>query len=104
MSLQGKYSYAIQTSKELRMQGGAEERDGKLYIKGTVDTQEQANKIWDAIKTIPTWRNDIQADIKVTGGPSSTASARPAAAGTSRSPARPAGRVRTSRTRTRGCW
>ena len=45
MSLQGKYSYAIQTSKDMRMQGGAEERDGKLYIKGTVDTQEQANKI-----------------------------------------------------------
>ena len=68
MSLQGKYSYAIQTSKEMRMQGGAEERDGKLYIKGTVDTQEQANKIWDAIKTIPTWQKDIVADIRVTGG------------------------------------
>jgi len=67
MSLQGKYSYAIQTSKDMRMQGGAEERDGKLFIKGTVDTQEQANKIWDAIKTIPEWPNEVVADIKATG-------------------------------------
>ena len=69
MSLQGKYTYAIQTAKDMRMQGGTEERDGKLYIKGTVDTQEQANKIWDAIKTIPDWRNEIVADIKATGVP-----------------------------------
>ena len=75
MSLQGKYSYAIQTSKDMRMQGGAEERDGKLYIKGTVDTQEQANKIWDAIKTIPDWRNEIVADIKATGVPQPSAPA-----------------------------
>ena len=67
MSLQGKYTYAIQTAKDVHIQGGAEERDGKLYFKGTVDTQEQANKIWDAIKTIPDWRNEIVADIKATG-------------------------------------
>jgi nucleoid-associated protein YgaU len=73
MGLQGKYSYAIQTSKEMRMQGGAEERDGKLYIKGTVDTQQQANKIWDAIKTIPEWHNEIVADIQATGVPQSSA-------------------------------
>ena len=72
MSLQGKYSYAIQTSKDMRMQGGAEERDGKLYIKGTVDTQEQANKIWDAIKTIPDWPNEVVADIKATGAAAQT--------------------------------
>jgi nucleoid-associated protein YgaU len=51
------------------MQGGTEECDGKLYFKGTVDTQEQANKIWDAIKTIPDWRNEIVADIKATAAP-----------------------------------
>jgi nucleoid-associated protein YgaU len=77
MSLTGKYSYALQTSKDFHMQGGAEERDGKLYIKGTVDTQEQANKIWDAIKTIPDWRTDIVADIKASG-----AAAAPAAEAT----------------------
>jgi nucleoid-associated protein YgaU len=49
------------------MQGSAEEHDGKLYFKGTTETQEQANKIWDAIKTIPDWPNEIIADIRATG-------------------------------------
>ena len=68
MGLRDKYSYAVQTAKDLRMQGSAEERDGKLYFKGTTETQEEANKIWDAIKTIPDWKTDIVADIKATGG------------------------------------
>ena len=74
MGLRDKYAYAIQTAKNFRMQGSADERDGKLYFHGTVPTQDEANKIWDAIKTIPDWRNDIVADIKATG-------AAPAAAG-----------------------
>ena len=65
--LRDKYSYAVQTAKDLRMQGSAEEREGKLYFKGTTQTQEEANKIWDAIKTIPDWKNDVVADIKATG-------------------------------------
>ena len=68
MGLRDKYNYAIQTAKDLRMQGAAEERDGKLYFKGTTQTQEEANKIWDAIKTIPDWKTEIVADIKATGG------------------------------------
>jgi nucleoid-associated protein YgaU len=68
MGLRDKYSYAVQTAKDLRMQGSAEEREGKLYFKGTTETQEQANKIWDAIKTIPDWKNEIVADIKATAG------------------------------------
>jgi nucleoid-associated protein YgaU len=68
MGLRDTYSYAIQTAKDLRMQGAAEERDGKLHFKGTTNTQEEANKIWDAIKTIPTWKTDVIADIKATGG------------------------------------
>ena len=67
MSLRDKYSYAIQTAKGFQMQGSADEKEGKLYFHGTVATQEQANKIWDAIKTIPEWRNEIVADIKATG-------------------------------------
>ena len=69
MGLRDKYSYAIQTAKDLHMQGAAEERDGKLHFHGTVPTQQEANKIWDAIKTIPDWRNEIVADIQATGGP-----------------------------------
>ena len=53
MGLRDKYAYAIQTAKDLRMQGSADERDGKLHFHGTVGTQAEANKIWDAIKTIP---------------------------------------------------
>src|SRR5689334_11907875 len=65
--LTGKYKYAIETAKQFNIQGGAEDRDGKLYFKGTVATQEQANKIWDAIKTIPDWRTDVVADIQASG-------------------------------------
>jgi nucleoid-associated protein YgaU len=52
-----------------KFQGNAEERDGKLYWKGTVATEAEKNEIWNAIKTIPTWQKDVVADIQVTGGP-----------------------------------
>lgn len=84
MSLRDKYTHAIQTAKGFRMDGSAEERDGKLYFKGTVPTQEQANQIWDAIKTVPDWRTDIVADIQATGtatGATPSATAGGAAAG-----------------------
>jgi nucleoid-associated protein YgaU len=66
MGLRDKYNHAIQTAKGFRMQGAAEERDGKLYFKGTVNTQDEANKIWDAIKTVPTWSQEVVADIQAT--------------------------------------
>jgi nucleoid-associated protein YgaU len=66
MALREKYNTAIQTAKTLGFQGGAEERDGKLYFKGTTQTQDQANKIWDAIKTVPSWQQEVVADIKAT--------------------------------------
>jgi len=66
MGLRDKYAHAVQTAKELRMQGSAEEREGKLYFKGTTNTQAEANKIWDAIKTIPDWSKEVVADIKAT--------------------------------------
>jgi nucleoid-associated protein YgaU len=69
MSLREKYNHAIQTAKGFGMQGAAEERDGKLYFKGTVQSQDQANKIWDAIKTVPSWQKEVVADIKATGAP-----------------------------------
>ena len=67
MGLREKYDHAIQTAKGFHMEGAAEERDGKLYFKGTVQSQEQANKIWDAIKTNPDWSKEVVADIKATG-------------------------------------
>jgi nucleoid-associated protein YgaU len=74
MALRDKYNYAIQTAKDLRFQGGAEERDGKLHFKGTVQTQDEANKIWDAIKTIPGWQQEVVADIRATSTPPGGAS------------------------------
>jgi nucleoid-associated protein YgaU len=68
MSLREKYSHAIQTAKSFRMDGAAEERDGKLYFKGKVQSQEDANKIWDAIKTVPSWSQEVVADITAVPG------------------------------------
>ena len=74
MGLRDIYVYAIQTAKG-KFHGNAEERDGKLYFKGTVATEAEKNEIWTAIKTIPTWRDDIIADIQVTGGPAAAGAA-----------------------------
>ena len=65
MNLRDKYNHAIQVAKGFRMQGSAEERDGKLYFKGMVQNQDEVNKIWDAIKTVPDWRNDIIAEVTI---------------------------------------
>ena len=74
MGLRDKYAYAIQTAKG-KFQGNAEERDGKLYFKGTIASEAEKNEIWNAIKTIPDWQKDIVADIQVTGGPAPAAAA-----------------------------
>jgi nucleoid-associated protein YgaU len=65
MSLRDKYNHAIQTAKGLHMQGAAEERDGKLHFKGVVQSQDEVNEIWTAIKTVPDWRNDVVAEVTV---------------------------------------
>ena len=70
MGLRDKYAHAIQTAKG-KFDGSAQERDGKLYWDGSVKTEAEANEIWNAIKTIPEWRNEIVADIKVVGGAAS---------------------------------
>ena len=75
MTLRDKYNHAIQTAKGFRMDGSAEERDGKLYFTGKVKSQEEANKIWDAIKTVPDWRNDIVGKIDVIPGAAAPAAA-----------------------------
>ena len=81
MGLRDKYAYALQTAKG-KFNGNAEERDGKLHFKGTVATEAEKNEIWNAIKTIPEWRNDIVADIQVTGGGGAAGAAAPSAAKT----------------------
>jgi nucleoid-associated protein YgaU len=65
MNLRDKYANAIQTAKNFRMDGSAQERDGKLHLNGTVTSDAEKNAIWDAIKTVPDWRTDVIADITV---------------------------------------
>ena len=74
VGLRDKYNHAIQTAKSLRMHGGAEERDGKLYFNGTVNSVDEKNQIWNALKTVPGWEQDVVADINV----NAPAAARPA--------------------------
>ena len=74
MGLRDTYAYAISTAKG-KFNGSAEERDGKLHFVGSVQTEDQKNELWNAIKTIPTWKDDIVADIKVTGGGAPSAQA-----------------------------
>jgi LysM repeat protein len=82
MTLRDKYNYAIQTAKQLKFQGAADERDGKLHFHGTVNSQDEANQIWNALKTVPDWQKDVVADIKV-----NQAAARPSAAAAPAAPA-----------------
>ena len=65
MGLRDKYNHAVQTAKSLRMDGSADERDGKLHFNGTVNSEDEKNQIWNALKTIPDWQKDVVADIKV---------------------------------------
>ena len=83
MGLRDKYNQAVQTAKNLRMDGSAEERDGKLHFKGTVGSDDEKNQIWNALKTVPDWQKDVVADIKVQPRASSAApaAAQPAANG-----------------------
>jgi nucleoid-associated protein YgaU len=78
--LREKYSQAVQTAKSLRMQGSADERDGKLYFNGTVNSEEEKNQIWNAIKANSDWQKDVVADIRVNPA---AAAQKPAAQGTS---------------------
>ena len=73
MGLRDKYNHAIQTAKQLRMDGSADERDGKLHFSGTVNSEDEKNQIWNALKTIPDWQKEVVADIKVRPGASTPA-------------------------------
>jgi nucleoid-associated protein YgaU len=79
MDLRTKYNEAIQMAKSLRMEGSAEEREGKLYFHGTVRSEDEKNRIWNALKTVPDYQREVVADIKVV--PVATAAAGASAQG-----------------------
>ena len=81
MALREKYDRAIQTAKQLRFDGSAQERDGKLHFTGTVNSEDEKNQIWNALKTVPDWQKDVVADIKVKPGAAKPASAPAASSG-----------------------
>jgi len=78
MGLRDKYSQAVTTAKNLRMDGSADERDGKLYFHGTVSSEDEKNQIWNALKTVPDWQKDVVADIRVKPGAAQAQSSAPA--------------------------
>ena len=80
MSLRDKYTHAIQVAKNLHMQGAANEVEGKLQFNGTVTSEDQKNQIWTAIKTVPSWQQEVVADIKVQAPAAAPATATAAAA------------------------
>ena len=65
MDLRTKYNHAIQVAKSLRMDGSAVEKDGKLHFNGAVKSEDEKNQIWNALKTVPEWQQDIVAEIRV---------------------------------------
>jgi len=65
MALREKYQEAINAAKQAGFDGHAEERDGKLHFKGTAKSVDDKNRIWDAIKRVPQYQNEVVADIKV---------------------------------------
>jgi len=69
MDLRAKYDQAIQTAKRLGFQGAATQEGDTLHFKGTVHSDDEKNQIWNAIKTVPDWQRDINADIQVAPQP-----------------------------------
>jgi nucleoid-associated protein YgaU len=68
LGLRDKYNSAIQVAKQMHFDGSAEERDGKLHFNGTANSEDEKNRIWNALKTVPDWQKDIVADIRVKPG------------------------------------
>jgi nucleoid-associated protein YgaU len=73
MDLRAKYDQAIQTAKRLGFQGAATQEGDKLHFKGTVHSEDEKNQIWNAIKGVGDWKNDINADITVVAAPAGAA-------------------------------
>lgn len=67
MSVKQRYQPVLDLGEKFGSQNGkVEEKDGKLYISGTVQTQYEKNQLWNEIKRIGGEQpNDLVADIEV---------------------------------------
>src|SRR6476469_6500929 len=81
MDLRAKYDQAIQTAKRLGFQGAATQEGDKLHFKGTVHSDDEKNQIWNAIKTVPGWQSDVNADIQVVPQPQAVGTSGTSSAG-----------------------
>lgn len=64
--LKEKYQAVLELGKSLDVKGGdVKEEGGKLKISGTAPYELDKELLWDAIKSIPGWENEIVADVKV---------------------------------------
>jgi len=81
MDLRAKYDQAIQTAKRLGFQGAATQEGDKLHFKGTVHSDDEKDQIWNAIKTVPGWQSDVNADIQVVPQPQAVGTSGSSSAG-----------------------
>jgi LysM repeat protein len=64
--LKEKYQAVLELGKNLDVRGGdVKEEGGKLKVSGTAAYELDKELLWDAIKSIPGWENEIVADVKV---------------------------------------
>lgn len=62
--LKEKYQAAVNELQASAKNPEVREEGGKLHLKGTTEYQMQANRVWDQIKTVPSWANEVVADIR----------------------------------------
>jgi len=68
MSLKEKYSSVLDLGQKLKVAGGdVVEENGKLQIKGKVNSEVEKNQLWDEIKSVAggSMPSDLVADIEV---------------------------------------
>jgi LysM repeat protein len=64
--LKEKYAEVLQLGLDLGVKDGyVIEEDGKLKIGGTCEYQHDSDQIWDKLKTIDGWQDEVVVDTKV---------------------------------------
>ena len=64
--LKEKYNSVLELGKSLNVKAGdIQEEGGKLKLKGVALYQHDKDLLWDAIKSVPGWENEVVADVKV---------------------------------------
>lgn len=66
MDLKQKYQDVLTFGEKLGVaDGGSKEEGGKIKMWGTAKYSYDKNRLWDKIKTIQGWENEVAADIKI---------------------------------------